>query len=83
MVKINEFDTESDNMTLSIVFPDDFDSAKFEVQAEHIWTSTHDGACYHGFKFKELSAEKGALLAGYLAQLATRPKSAHVKHATA
>jgi UDP-GlcNAc:undecaprenyl-phosphate GlcNAc-1-phosphate transferase len=23
---------------------------KFEVQAEHLWTSKHDGDCYYGFK---------------------------------
>ncbi len=83
MAKINELETENDCMTLSIVLPDDIDSAKFEVQAEHLWTSTHEGSCYHGFKFKELSAEKTVLLAGYLEQLTTRQRSVDVKHATA
>lgn len=83
MAKINELGTEDDSMTLSIIFPTDIDSAKFEVQAEHLWTSTHEGSCYHGFKFKELSTEKAVLLAGYLQQLTTRQRPVDVKHATA
>jgi len=83
MAKINELETENDSMILSVVLPDDIDSAKFEVQVEHLWTSTHDGACYHGFKFKELPAEKAVLLAGYLERLTTRQRAVDVKHATA
>ncbi len=81
MVRMNEFDAEGERMTLSIIFPEGIDLINFEVQAEHLWTSKHDGALYHGFKFMGLSPEKIAFLSGYLARLSL--PQGDVKHATA
>ncbi|GAB6190494.1 PilZ domain-containing protein [Desulfocastanea catecholica] len=81
MAKINGLEKVDDRMTLSIIFPDDVDLAKLEVQAEHLWASTHDGVGYHGFKFQDMTPEKAALLDRYLEQL-TPQHVADVKPAT-
>lgn len=82
MARINGLDPEDHNMTLSIAIPDDMTMVDLEVQAEHLWGSEHDGACYHGFKFKELSPEKAVILSEYLARL-VQQQQAEAKPVTA
>ncbi len=82
MAKMNGIDTENTNMTLRLELPNEITQSKFEVQAEYLWTSEHEGARYHGFRFKEMRAEKTEILARYLEQLAPQ-NSAEAKHATA
>ncbi len=82
MAKISALETAENNMKLSIILPDDVDVTKFEVQAEYLWVSRHDGAFYHGFKFHDMSPEKALRLSRYLEQL-TRQQVADSKPVTA
>jgi hypothetical protein len=82
MARINGLDPEDHSMTLSIVIPDETEMMDLEVQAEHLWISRHDGACYHGFKFKELPPEKSVILSEYLARL-VQQQQMEVKPVTA
>lgn len=68
MAKITGFEKESDGVTLSINFPFAIDSLPFQVQAELLWTSNVDGACYCGFKFKEMSPEIAVVLSENIAR---------------
>ncbi len=82
MAKMNEIDTKINTMTLRLDLPAEITPFKFEVQAEHLWTSEHDGEHYHGFRFKDISPPKIEILTRYLEQMVSQ-QSGEVKHATA
>ncbi len=82
MAKMNAIETGDDTMKLRLDLLDHLDVVlKFEVQAEHLWLSQHEGACYHGFRFKELTPEKIEVLSRYLEQR-TQQQQAQVKPVT-
>ena len=81
MVRMNKLDTESETTTLAIILPGGIDLIKFEVQAEYLWSSKHDEAWYHGFKFMGMTSEHAEILSGYLTRL-SHPQ-VDVTHATA
>jgi len=82
MAGITGLEVEDHNMILRLDLQDESALLKFEVQAEHLWTSKHDGDCYHGFKFKEMPPEKAEILSSYLERVA-RQQQVEVKTATA
>jgi UDP-GlcNAc:undecaprenyl-phosphate GlcNAc-1-phosphate transferase len=81
MAKMDEFVTETNNVKLRLDLPLGIDWLNFEVHAEHLWTSQHEGVYYHGFRFNELPSEKAEILAAYFEQLTMQP-SIGAKHVT-
>ncbi len=81
MVKVNGIEQEDHNMILRLDLYDGIELLRFEVQAEHLWVSNHEGACYHGFRFQKLTSENAEILSEYLAGLSQQ--QAKVRHATA
>lgn len=82
MARINGLDLDDHNMNLSILIPDEVEVVDLELQAEHLWASEHDGVCYHGFKFKDVSPEKAVILSEYLLRLVQQQQT-EVKPVTA
>lgn len=83
MVRMKELEIEEKRMILSLNLPDEEEMVEFAMEAEHLWTSTHEGACYHGFKFKKLAPEREEMFSISLAHLAWQQQHVNVKHATA
>ena len=82
MARMNVIETEDEIMKLRLDLQDDIELLKFEVQAEHLWLSQHEGVCYHGFRFIDPTPEKIEILSRYLEQR-TPQQQAQVKPVTA
>ena len=82
MAKITGLVPEVDDVMLRLDLPAEITVLRFEVQAEYLWTSEHEGVHYHGFRFKEMSPEELEILSRYLEQLVLQ-QSGDVKHVPA
>ncbi|MFT5701697.1 MAG: UDP-GlcNAc:undecaprenyl-phosphate GlcNAc-1-phosphate transferase [Desulforhopalus sp.] len=82
MVKMKHLETEEKMMTLSLHLPDEVGFGHFELKAEHLWSSNHEGDCFHGFRFAQLPPEKTEQFSGYMTRLATQQQQLTGKQVT-
>lgn len=67
MARIDAVDClEGDEARLSLTIPSGETALQLQVDVEHLWCSEHEGAHYHGFRFRELGPEYEALLNEFL-----------------
>ncbi len=75
MARINGLDVADAIVLLNIELSKEVDKIAFEVEAEHFWTSNHQGDDYHGFRFKMIHPDQAKTLSDYLQYLASKQRA--------
>ena len=83
MVKMPALESEQKIMTLTLHLPKEVGFSKFEIKAEHLWTSHVEESYFHGFRFIELAPDKAEEFSSHMEHLALQQQQIHGKHAAA